>query len=63
MADPIEPDHVRHYREADLRVLARVLTASPNPQTLRIASYGANRLSLEVGECVTATWARPTRSR
>jgi hypothetical protein len=52
MADPIERYHVRHYREAHLRVLARVLTASPNPQTLRIASYGANRLGLEVGKCV-----------
>jgi hypothetical protein len=52
MAGPIERYHVRHYREADLRVLARVLTASPNLQTLRTASYGANRLGLEVGECV-----------
>jgi hypothetical protein len=52
MADPIERYHVRHYREGDLRVLARVLTASPNPQTVRAASYGANRLGLEVGECV-----------
>jgi hypothetical protein len=29
-----------------------VLTASPHPQTVRAASYGANRLGLEVGKCV-----------
>ena len=33
-------------------VLAQAVTAGPNPQTVHTASYGANRLGLEVGEFV-----------
>jgi len=33
-------------------VLAQAVTAGPNPQTVQTASYGANRLGLEVGEFV-----------
>jgi len=33
-------------------VLAQAVTAGPNPQTVQTASYGANRLGLEIGEFV-----------
>ncbi len=33
-------------------VLYQAVTAGPNPQTVQIASYGANRLGFDVGEFV-----------